>query len=56
MTISSHQKLQSMQSLITRNKRKRFWRPPILPGRLQPSTVGRLGLNHRVRDVNGCYP
>ena len=30
--------------------------PPILPGRLQPSTVGRLSLNHRVRDVNGCSP
>ena len=30
--------------------------PPILPGRLQPSTVGRLSLNHRVRDVNGCFP
>ena len=26
------------------------------PHRLQCSTIGRLGLNHRVRDGNGCYP
>ena len=32
------------------------WRPPTLPYRLQYSTIGRLGLNHRVRDGNGCYP
>ena len=31
-------------------------RPPTLPCRLQHSTIGRLGLNHRVRDGNGCYP
>ena len=30
--------------------------PPALPYRLQHSTIGRLGLNHRVRDGNGCYP
>ena len=30
--------------------------PPIFPGRLQPSIVGRVSLNHRVRDGNGCYP
>ena len=30
--------------------------PPTLPYRLQHSTIGRLGLNHRVRDGNGCYP
>ena len=33
-----------------------FWRPPALPHRLQCSTIGRLGLNHRVRDGNGCCP
>ena len=33
-----------------------IWRPPTLPHRLQCSTLGRLGLNHRVRDGNGCYP
>ena len=33
-----------------------IWQPPTLPGRLQPSTIGRLGLNHRVRDGNGCVP
>ncbi len=31
-------------------------RPPILPHRLQCSTFGRLGLNRRVRDGNGCDP
>ena len=33
-----------------------IWRPPTLPHRLQCSTLGRPGLNHRVRDGNGCYP
>ena len=33
-----------------------IWRPPTLPHRLQCSTIGRLGLYHRVRDGNGCYP
>ena len=32
------------------------WRPPTLPHRLQCSTIGRPGLNHRVRDGNGCCP
>ena len=37
--------------------RPRFnWRPPTLPCRLQHSTIGRSGLNHRVRDGNGCVP
>ena len=30
--------------------------PPALPYRLQHSTIGRLGLNQRVRDENGCVP
>ena len=30
--------------------------PPTLPYRLQHSTIGRLSLNHRVRDENGCVP
>ena len=30
--------------------------PPALPYRLQHSTIGRLSLNHRVRDGNGCVP
>ena len=30
--------------------------PPALPYRLQYSTIGRLRLNHRVRDENGCVP
>ena len=28
--------------------------PPTLPCRLQQSTIGRLSLNRRVRDGNGC--
>ena len=32
------------------------WQPPILPHRLQCSTVGRLRLNRRVRDGYGCFP
>ena len=30
--------------------------PPALPCRLQHSTIGRLRLNHRVRDGYGCFP
>ena len=30
--------------------------PPALPHRLQCSTIGRSGLNRRVRDGNGCFP
>ena len=33
-----------------------IWRPPTLPYRHQYSTIGRLCLNHRVRDGNGCVP
>ena len=32
------------------------WQPPALPHRLQCSTIGRLRLNHRVRDGYGCVP
>ena len=35
---------------------KLIWQPPTLPCRLQQSTIGRPGLNHRVRDGNGCVP
>ena len=34
----------------------KIWQPPTLPYRLQYSTIGRPGLNHRVRDGNGCVP
>ena len=34
----------------------KIWHPPDLPCRLQHSTFGRFGLNHRVRDENGCFP
>ena len=33
-----------------------IWQPPAFPYRLQCSTLGRTGLNHRVRDVDGCFP
>ena len=33
-----------------------IWQPPAFPYRLQYSIIGRLGLNHRVRDVYGCFP
>ena len=33
-----------------------IWHPPALPCRLQHSTIGRLRLNRRVRDGNGCFP
>ena len=37
---------------------KQIWsrQPPALPHRLQCSTIGRLGLNRRVRDGYGCFP
>ena len=35
---------------------KKIRHPPALPCRLQHSTIGRLGLNRRVRDGNGCVP
>ena len=34
----------------------KHWQPPALPCRLQQSTIGRLSLNRRVRDGNGCVP
>ena len=33
-----------------------IWQPPTFPYRLQYSIIGRLSLNHRVRDVDGCFP
>ena len=35
---------------------KGIWQPPALPCRPQHSTIGRSGLNRRVRDGNGCVP
>ena len=32
------------------------WQPPAFPCRPQHSILGRLRLNHRVRDGNGCLP
>ena len=33
-----------------------IWQPPTFPCRHQHSIIGRLSLNHRVRDVDGCFP
>ena len=33
-----------------------IWQPPTFPYRYQYSIIGRLSLNHRVRDENGCVP
>ena len=41
---------------ISKFSLKRIRQPPTLPCRLQHSTIGRLGLNRRVRDGNGCDP
>ena len=40
---------------LTRGKFK-SWQPPTLPGSPPPSTIGRLWLNRRVRNGNGCDP
>ena len=32
-----------------------IWRPPALPHRLQCSTIGRLGLNRRVREIGRAH-
>ena len=33
-----------------------IWQPPAFPYRHQYSFIGRFRLNHRVRDVDGCFP
>ena len=33
-----------------------IWQRPTIPCRLQHSIIGRLSLNQRVRDVDGCDP
>ena len=48
--------LNVFKTLITGKISFLIWRPPTLPHRLQCSTIGRLRLNHRVRDGNGCFP
>ena len=46
-----------LKSLIT-HKTILFYNPAVtsFPYRLQYSIIGRLSLNHRVRDVDGCFP
>ena len=33
-----------------------IWQPPAFPYRHQYSIIGRFRLNHRVQDVDGCFP
>ena len=50
--------LNSLNPLIT-GKTSYFlliWQPPAFPYRHQYSIIGRFRLNHRVRDVDGCFP
>ena len=49
-------RLSGVRSNLLSYKPKIIWHPPALPCRLQHSTIGRPGLNHRVRDGNGCVP
>ena len=48
--------LNSNFALLVLIKKNMQRHPPTLPYRLQYSTIGRLGLNHRVRNGNGCVP
>ena len=51
-----YQSVEFSKSLKTLIISKSFWQPPTFPSRLQLSIIGRLSLNHRVRDVDGCFP
>ena len=48
--------LNSNFALLVLIKKNMQRHPPTLPYRLQYSTIGRPGLNHRVRNGNGCVP
>ena len=50
--------LNSLNPLITGKTSYFFliWQPPAFPYRHQYSIIGRFRLNHRVRDVDGCFP
>ena len=52
----STSRLSGVRSNLLSYKPILIWQPPALPRRLQRSTIGRLSLNHRVRDENGCVP
>ena len=41
---------------LSERSQKETGQPPALPCRPQHSTIGRLRLNHRVRDGYGCFP
>ena len=52
----STSRLSGVRSNLLSYKPISIRQPPALPHRLQCSTIGRLSLNHRVRDENGCVP
>ena len=57
--IESHKTIQNLSIVCIYYQHLFFfiiWQPPILPYRYQYSTFGRLRLNRRVRDGNGCFP
>ena len=58
LTVSSHNIKEIFSSILWRETFFSFtiWQPPTFPCRLQHSIIGRLRLNHRVRDENGCFP
>ena len=52
----STSRLSGVRSNLLSYKPISIRQPPALPHRLQRSTIGRLSLNRRVRDENGCFP
>ena len=48
--------LNLVKSLIAGKIFLSIWQPPTFPYRYQYSIIGRFRLNHRVRDVDGCFP
>ena len=57
-SLSVIRSLNSLNPLITGKTSYSFliWQPPAFPYRHQYSIIGRFRLNHRVRDVDGCFP
>ena len=52
----STSRLSGVRSNQLSYKPSSLWQPPALPHRLQCSTIGRPGLNRRVRYGYGCVP
>ena len=57
-SLSVIRSLNLLNPLITGKTSYSFliWQPPAFPYRHQYSIIGRFRLNHRVRDVDGCFP